>query len=427
MSYSQTPNEILDRILIFAVRVRGATRAARVRLVSRRWDAATEYAMFYSGILADPKCASRADRSDPRTDLSFWQRCLTFRVLQGDRPLSIHLELILRVAVFVVETRKTDANGGDTNPSVKDLICCTSFCYRVLTREIIAVDITKLKSNAFAMGSCCLPNPWRTSVYFGSTKAISWLLDHVPHSQSQKQDISGKIIGWAMSGNQEEVLELVLGSTFTAESPDFERWRSILVVGLLTTTSVHIFRRCFALVEGHLINFNKPGSKEYQARWLRERFSHAAQNGAVALMEYLFQRGVTGDLRLFNDLTRFSFDAAFMLPMYQAATHGHMEAVKWWLDKGEPAASSLPAAVICGSERMVQLLIEYKALEDHVMAQKAFLVATEREDESLFRLLVTHGAWPDKSTIARALELTKEKQLDSMQGFLLNYLAKPDE
>ncbi|KAI0148440.1 ankyrin [Xylariaceae sp. FL1272] len=469
MSYSQIPNEILDCILVLAVRVRGAKRATRLRLVSRRWNAATERALFYSGILDDPYCLSISGRfSTSGAILSFWQRYLTFKALHRDRLQASCMGIIIRAAKFVVEARKTS---GDTDQSVKDLVSKMSqavvkfsnpyvFTRAYLSPEpdparrlcahpkvegvcqptVIALaaliedvallgrlrrrgpDKKMVEGTAVGFSSRCgvLPDLYEIAANFGSTKILSWLLQHDPDSQSLGRDRS--LITWAMRGNQKEVLELALGPTFSAESPDFVKLRSTLVSGLQFTTSLDIFRSCIKLlgVTHFRLIWAQADPMDHLETVFLKRFLDAAGRGSVPMMEYLYQLGTPIDQALDSD-------ADDTHPIRQAAIHGHADAVKWLLKNGADVTCSLPAAVLSGSERIVQLLIEHDALDDTTMVQRAFLMAIDQENESIFRLLVAHGAWPNEATISRALALTKAKRLESMYSFLQDYLVKSDE
>ncbi|KAI2780778.1 hypothetical protein F4815DRAFT_445017 [Daldinia loculata] len=114
MSFSTLPNELVQEILIAAVRVRvskcwfgtsSVERALRLRLVSRLWDTVTMYAMFQSGILNDPSMRF------PYICRPFWSRYLTDKLMCTATPLTRPLLIIRQVAERILAFRGEDTWG----------------------------------------------------------------------------------------------------------------------------------------------------------------------------------------------------------------------------------------------------------------------------------------------------------------------------
>ncbi|GKT58224.1 NACHT and ankyrin domain-containing protein [Colletotrichum tofieldiae] len=94
------PAEIVRLISIEAVRVRGAKRAVRLRLVNRSWNREVMEALFESGI------------SDSFGSLGpvFWPKHLMHKLRQRENLLSRPLRLIRRAAQHVVAFRSGEPN-----------------------------------------------------------------------------------------------------------------------------------------------------------------------------------------------------------------------------------------------------------------------------------------------------------------------------
>ncbi|KAI0852455.1 hypothetical protein F5Y00DRAFT_226652 [Daldinia vernicosa] len=121
MSFSTLPNELVQEILIAAVRLRVTTisddtpyavtkhsveRALRLRLVSRLWDTITMYAIFQSGILNDPWL-----RPFPYICRPFWSQYLVDKIMYTTKPLTRPFLVIRQVAKRILAFRGEDTWG----------------------------------------------------------------------------------------------------------------------------------------------------------------------------------------------------------------------------------------------------------------------------------------------------------------------------
>ncbi|TRX93457.1 hypothetical protein FHL15_005732 [Xylaria flabelliformis] len=471
MPWTNISNEVIHCILVLAVRARGFKRAIRLRLVSRTWNAAVEHAIFDSGILDEDGLITQAFSRD--VDLTFWQRYLAYRALHNTKRLSLRLALIRRVAECIVDLRGRSA---DESQRKKDLAeCVDDICHATLLfrgvsghsdsylvpeeyptttidrdgasfqRALMAAiaytndsnlarqlpslrstDATSKKAGCFANlvdtslhinrggreGIYAFPfDPYSAAAYKGNIIFLSRLLESEPVI-NESRDHRAAIIYNAAWGNQMEMLELALGSTFNSDSPDFATLRDSLVTSLGRTTSIDIFRRCYELVKDHLQHPCRVSDVAYRHKWLSARFDGAAQRGAVALMEYIAQLGASVNGRFSDD------EDEFCSPISLAALNGHEKAVKWLLSKGAALDRSLHAAVMHGSCSIVQLLLEHGAIHDHNTVQRSLVETIKMENEALYRLLVVYGARFDQSTMEKATQIAETEQLDSMKKLL---------
>lgn len=107
------PNEIAQAIFLEAVQVRGVTRAGRLRLVSRAWDAAVLEAIFKSGILDDQYQKSKTS--------PYWPQYLTYRILHTNTPLTNRFRIVRQVAARVLASRGQDPSGNALESCVLDI------------------------------------------------------------------------------------------------------------------------------------------------------------------------------------------------------------------------------------------------------------------------------------------------------------------
>ncbi|KAJ8114987.1 hypothetical protein ONZ43_g4776 [Nemania bipapillata] len=456
MLFASIPPEIVHCILIEAVRARGRKRAARLRLVSREWDAAVEDAIFDSGIL-DENDFIAGGRFEGRMDMSFWQRYLAYRTLHHSKPLSLRLAMIRQVAEQMAEMKDPGADEPDRRQTVRYFV--SEICHAVLVfrgiggdglhsylapatgtpilfnrtcinfrRAILAaaaymnevgiahkliaqcssattVD-TPLDTETYANTPLFFPELYSAAAYKGNEEFISYLHKNESELTIRSSNNRAIIIYSAIWGNQMGALELGLGSTSIADVQTF------IASGLSRTTSVDMFRHCFKLLNGNVQHPSRARDATYEWKWRLSRFHDAAERGAVELMEYLAQLGASVNGR-FSDEER-----KFCSPISQAALNGHEDAVRWLLNRDAALDCSLHAAVAGGSRSIVQLLIEHGACRNEVVVRRAVVEAVKRENEGLFRLLVAAHGRLDMETIEEASKIAEAEELVSMKRLL---------
>ncbi|KAI0200203.1 ankyrin [Astrocystis sublimbata] len=467
MPFSSIPDELSHYILAAAVRQRDLKRAVRLRLVSRAWNVAVEYAVFDSGIL--DRTGTLRSACSRGGVLDFWHRYLTYRALSKPKQRSRRLMMIRQVAECIVDLRGEridDAQAGHHMVQCVDKIChaailfhaqgdlpenclvaeknpmgrfdwnCDCFKQALLvaaacTNDLDLVLQLKSKSPHSHITTDTVDAPrepdsgvllhapkfpfdefW-VAAYMGNTQVISALLEYearLPIEDMLHRESRGAVISGAAWGNQMETLDLVLSPGFDDSSPDFQRFRRHIVTGLMLTTSVDIFKRLFKIVGLDLQHRHRPYSPDYRRRWLVRRFQGAARNGEVSLMEYLAEFGLSVNVEYPGE------DCLISL----AASKGRKDAVRWLLDRGASMDDSLQAAVSHGSFGITRLLLEHGAIHDDGVVQEAIIESVRTENEALFGLLISYGARLSMERFAKAMQIAETEQLESMQRLLEN-------
>ncbi|KAI1172736.1 ankyrin [Nemania sp. FL0916] len=437
------PNEILHPILVLAVSVRGYKRAVRLRLVSRAWNAAVEYAAFESDVL-DVHLEYLLFAHWP-TD--FWPRFLTYRALHRTKRVSPRMRMVRELAECIVEMRGQD--GRESRAS--DVVECVKDIYRGITsvydaedqlygdglkpRAKIDRDSGTFRRALVAAATCIndvdivrrvllLPLSEHDDDLFeypslpmaacnGNVGVVSCLLADESHAIHDTP--RGKVLYHAARGNQMDVLEYILGPDFDTNSPDFVYLRGKLVDSLYVTGSVDIFKRCFELVKDHMQHPMRPRDIRIEHCNFSVMFLRAAEKGVVPLMKYISTLGVPIDGREPDG------ERDFNRPISVAAFNGHEDAVKWLLNREAALDASLHAVVAVGSHSITRLLIAHGALYNHKVVQRALVETVKRENETLFWLLVEHGARLDEEATKKAMDIVEAEQLESMKKLLQEY------
>ncbi|KAI1361356.1 ankyrin [Xylaria arbuscula] len=407
MPFSNIPTELVHNILVVAVRLRSLKRAVRLRLVSRAWNTAVEYALFDSGLLDKDRFIASAFCRDAA--LGFWQRYLAYRVLHNTKWPSRRLMMICQLAECIIDMRSQKichvamvfgglwkGTEGGLMPEGKPIArfdrdcggfwrallaatACTNDVDLVVRLQSARSNIDTSKATGFSTDTVDIPR----EIY--RSKRVD--TPELPFDEYSAAAYNGNVeVISVLMANEAQMGKR---SSFNASSPDFPGLREYLVSALQLTTNIDIFKRCFELVKDHLQHHP---CRRYDPVHLQE----LPKNGAVVLLEFLAE-------------------------LCLAAANGHEDVVRWLLNRDAAIDRSLHAAVAHGSYGITRLLLEHGAINDHEAVQMALIESIKKEHETLFWLLVSYGARLDEETHIKAMGIAKKEQLDSMEKLLEEY------
>ncbi|KAI1263528.1 ankyrin [Xylariaceae sp. FL1019] len=465
------PNEVIHQILVDVVRDRRVLTHEGVSLIGRALRCRL-YSLFKSGLLDGPSSLGPVI-STVHSDCAFLERYLTYRALHNTKPASLQLITIRKVAERMLEMRTLVSGQAPTQKALKDItaqICHAALLFpraydhadtQPVSKCEVAAGIDEngagFKRSLLAAAAYTndihvarelltsqsgdnpsitnprrsppihmhrqikrgdmpvLPiDPYSAAAYKGNVGFLSYLIENETEKVIRSKRHTKTIIYHAAWGNQIGPIDLVLGPYFNNAHPDYERLRDSLIEGLEATTDVDVFKRIFEVVRNEIKDAT-PHAKNQRSMhaWLTARIRPVAEKGALDLLEYLFQLGASVDGGT-KDIP-----GRFWSPICGAALKCQQNAVRWLLEKGAPLGTSLHAAVVGGSPKIVQLLLDHGAMEDQIAAQEALLEAMRREDEILFRLLVANGAKLFYQTsFDEVVKMAEEQQLYSMRNLL---------
>ncbi|KAL7628440.1 hypothetical protein AAE478_002643 [Parahypoxylon ruwenzoriense] len=451
MNFSILPNELAHAILVAAVKVRGAKRALRLRLVSQSWSIAILHAIFESGILDDPELRPWY--------APIWPRYLAYRVMHVEKPLTRPLLIIRRVAERVLAFRGGE-NSDDTLRNCVSELCqlvprvnrCSpdyakwllptrpaelrtlaesiveddeDFKQTLLTAAAWTNEVEFVKELLPRVQEChylisqdgvhemnpILGYPLDVAAFKGNTEVVRILLKDI--ALSDEDDLGrSSALEYAGEGNQLGTLELCL-------EPEYTEYDMFLATALESTTSTEVFERLFGIAKDFINKeHGRPGFPDFvNTSFLPGMFRHAVQHGAVPLTEHLITLGLSPDGDWIDDGQRGRPDLVSV-----AAERGHYDMVAYLLEKGFRVGSdSIKAAAKHGNRRIVRLLLDH-GVQDVDGWESALTHAAERENEPVFRLLMESGATIDQNTKGKVLQMAGEQGLESIAKLVKEYI-----
>lgn len=178
---------------------------------------------------------------------------------------------------------------------------------------------------------------------------------------------------------------------------------------------MEVFEKLLPLARNFLQDEARNKPEFYDERWLPGRLYFAAQDGNLAMMEHLFELGVTippGKHRIW-----------FRNPVRQAAKHGRKDALAVLLRRGFVVAQeALEASVQYGYPETVQFVLNN--IESNYSAAKALLTSVEKENDTVIQMLLAHQPVAEETRV-QALQLTEEMGLDSMRKLIMGLREIP--
>ncbi|RYC63973.1 hypothetical protein CHU98_g2217 [Xylaria longipes] len=434
MPFSALPPEIVCQIILHAVKVRGIKRAGRLRYVSKSWDAAVLDAICASGVL---------DGRERRC--SYLPLYLAQRVMGRPRTLSRPLRVIRQVAARIVSHRNKGRDDGDSHDAFRDCVldlcrsCDKSIgCWRRCLDDNWFVDAepptlpvdehdkqflqallaAAAWTNEVALVHEILPF-FHDCLHLISDSGYNQLEFHlllgaVTTDGPKDLEPLGHALKDAILGNQLSTVELIL----EPEQKWVYDYNLYLVHGIRGTADIDIFKRLVPFAREYPIYFMRLRSKPdyWRVKTLPAMVCSAASNGNLAILKYLVEEeGVELTERWYKIHKSEG-------PVLNAAKDGRIDALVYLLGKGMPLLPATPKfAAQSRNPDVMRIVIEGGMQQNsNLEFGPALLVATERENEQVVRLLLRceHVKIDDESK-ARARRRAEELGLESMAEMLV--------